>query len=154
MAIFLHPMMELRSGFLALDHDTRSSRPIEELFGEELFGASGAIVLRDNIVRVESLPIALPVGVGNRQEWTLDYGRRQYRCRSSSAASEQGSPGALSVRCTGLQHSLAFSFSRDRGVTEFQDFCGDLVCTYRLLDPKGLLSPDVQAHMNLPPIQS
>ena len=151
-AIFLHPIMGQRNGFRALEYDTRSDRPVEELFGEELFGVSGTIVLRDNVIRVESLPIALPDGVGNGQEWTIEYGGRRYLCRSSIVAPTDQS--TLTVTCSGRQHNLTFSFNRERGVVEYQDFCGDAVCSYRLLDPKGLLAPEVQDYMNLPRIQN
>jgi hypothetical protein len=145
---FLFPMMDRKNGLLALEAGPRSK--MEELFAEDLLGISGLVSNANGIIRIDTLPVSLPVGVRAGQEWQVRYSKREFLCRSR-VLSSKGS-GKLGVSCRSGQYSLNFIFDRDRGVEEYQDFCDVLICTFRLVDEEGLLSREMLVYMGLPAI--
>lgn len=151
-AFFLYPVMDRRNNLLALEYNPRSSAPMEQLFGEELLGISGPVVNENRFLRIEFLPISLPLGVAAGQQWQIRYARGDFACRSRAVTGEGSVPGQIAVSCTNVDYTLSFLFDRERGVTEFQDFCDMRVCTFELLDQLGLLSRATLEHMGLPPV--
>lgn len=81
----------------------------------------------------------------------MRYTKREFACTSAAGGAEV--PGQIAVSCTSGEYRLGFTFSRDRGVTEFQDFCDFDICTFRLEDREGLLSGAMTEFMGLRRIQ-
>ena len=147
---FLYPMMDERNTLLALE--AGPDVKVEELFAEDMLGISGSVSNEDRMIRIEFLPISLPIEVGEGQEWPMRYAKNEFHCRSRAAASTKSSSDKLAVSCSSGKYALNFVFDRDRGVEEYQDFCGNSVCTFRLVDEEGLLSREVLDHLRLPRI--
>jgi hypothetical protein len=151
-AFFLYPVLERRNELVAFDYNPRSTAPLEQLFGEELLGASGPVVVENNFLRIQFLPISLPLGLAGGEQWRIRYARRQFACLSRAVTGEGSVSGRFAISCTSPDYTLSFVFDRERGVTEYQDFCDASVCTFRLIDQQGLLSRASLEHMGLPPI--
>jgi hypothetical protein len=149
-AFFLYPMKSARNELLALEY--APGMKIEDLFAEDLIGTGGVVVEMERQIRVAFLPISLPIGVRAGQEWRMQYARRRFVCRSRAAPEASGVAEKIAVSCTSETYRLAFTFSRERGVTEFQDFCDFHICTFRLSDSEGLLSKTMTDFMGLPHI--
>jgi hypothetical protein len=150
-AFFLYPMMDERNELLALEYNPQLGS-IEELFAEDMLGISGPVSNENGMIRIEFLPISLPIGVRGGQEWSLRYGKRDFLCRSKDVGPPQYKPGTLAVFCASTEYTLNYVFDKDRGIEEYQDFCGNLICTFKLLDEEGLLSKEVLDYMRLPNI--
>jgi hypothetical protein len=145
---FLHPVMEPRNGVLALEGSPQGDP--SALFAEDALGISGLVSAHGGKIRIDFLPISLPVGVRSGQAWQLTFARRTFSCRSRDDGPENRA--VLRVSCRSPDYELNFLFERERGILEYDDFCGASVCTFRLLDARGLLSREVLQFMGLPEI--
>jgi hypothetical protein len=146
---FLHPMTSRKNEILAAEFEP--GMDVAKLFGgEDVIGTGGLVVGDERQARIEFLPISIPFGIAASQEWRIQYAEQQFVCRSRAAPATNSISGQIAVSCTGAGDTLNFLFDRSRGVTEFQDFCADSVCTYRLTDPQGLLSRAMTDFMGLP----
>jgi hypothetical protein len=122
---------------------------IEDLFGEELLGRTGKIINQSGYIKIDSLPVSIPIGVSAGQKWQMRYANRDFSCGSRAGVSMSVSE-QIHVSCTSDKYTLNFNFDRTRGVTEFQDFCDFAICNFRLIDPHGLLSSKMTKNMGLP----
>lgn len=81
-AFFTHPMADERNRLLALEYTP--GMKMENLFAEDMIGASGLVVQNGHQIRVEFLPISVPIGIAAGQEWRIRYAKREFDCKSGS----------------------------------------------------------------------
>lgn len=149
-AFFGYPMTGQENRLLALEYTP--GMEMDKLFAEDMIGASGLVVRAGQHIKVDFLPISIPVGVAPGQEWRIRYAKREFTCRSAASSASKAPSGQIGVSCTSGNYTLKFEFHRDLGVTEFQDFCRFSICTYKLADSHGLLSRTMTDFMRLPRI--
>lgn len=134
LAFFIHPMFETRRKGLALSY--MPSDDMQDLFGEELFGRDFSAVNKDGILTIDGLPISRPLDMKPGVKWKMAYVDEVFECGVGPVLGDE-----TSVRCVSSGSRPSLRFSKDRGLTSFQDPCGKGVCTYRLKTSVGLLSP-------------
>jgi hypothetical protein len=147
---YLYPTTRLRNQLVALEYEPGAR--VEGLVVEEILGSAGLAVVEDGKIRIDFMPISVPRGVAAGQEWRMQYASREFTCRSRADSGATTGHDHLAVSCSGADYTLNFRFNRERGVTEYQDFCGHSICTFSLTDPFGLLSRATLEHMGLPAI--
>jgi len=148
-AFFLYPIKIRKAEILSLEYTP--GMDIEGLFGEELIGVSGDIINDKGQIKIKFLPISLPIGLTQGQVWHMEYIKQEFICKSSGATSPANKE-ELRISCSNAQHSLRLIFNRKLGIKEFQDFCGNSICTYQLMDSVGLLSRATTEYAGLPAI--
>jgi hypothetical protein len=147
---WLFPTTGRRNQLVAVEHEPGSR--VEGLVVEEVLGSAGEVVTDGRSIKIDFMPISLPHDVAAGQEWDMRYANRDFTCMSSAVSGGGAGSDRLEVSCSEDRYQLHFSFERERGVTEYQDFCGHSICTFRLDDPIGLLSRATLEHMGLPKI--
>jgi hypothetical protein len=145
-AIFLHPIKARKTEILTLEY--APGMKVEDLFGQELFGRSGEVVHAAGIIKITSLPISIPVKPTLVRQWRMTHGKYKYLCRFVRETIS-GKDKITSTSCANDQHSITFVFNDRLGVIEFQDFCDDFVCSYKLIESQGILSRAMLRSMNL-----
>lgn len=151
-AFFLYPMMDERDELRVLEYSPGRALTLGEAFAPDGKGTSGRVSNEGGVLRIEFLGIALPLNVKAGQQWNLEYLRERFTCTSALPPGADTRTQRLDISCTSPSYQLNFVFSRDRGIEQFQDFCGRSVCTYKLQDGEGLLSDDILKYMQLPQI--
>ena len=147
---YFYPTTNTRNRLVALQYEPGTQ--VSGIDVEEILGSDGLVVNEGGQIRIEFLPISLPHRVAGGQEWRMEYIDREFACESRAAPGQGTVAGQIAVSCASAPYRLNFTFDRERGVTEFQDFCGDAICTFRLTDPLGLLSRATLEYMELPNI--
>jgi hypothetical protein len=148
-AFFLYPIKARKSQILALEY--APGMEVGDLFGEDLIGTSGEVVNENGQIVIPFLPISIPIGLVVGQSWRMTYTNHVFICKSQ-VSSDLTKSEKIKVSCTDDKDTLTFVYDRQLGVTEFQDFCDFSICTYKLMDSSGLLSPAMTLSMNLPKI--
>jgi len=146
LVFFLYPLVRRRNELLAVEHEPGT--PVSGNFSQDIAGGMSGLVLNgEREIRVDFLPISLPFDAAPNEQWHLRHASRDFTCTSRVGA--ETSNAEMLVTCASQNYTLTFSFDRERGITQFQDFCGRSICTYRLEDPQGLLSREMVAYMGL-----
>lgn len=146
---YFHPVRRQRNLVVSLEHEPEA--PIVGIVDNEIFGEAGPVSDSDGQIHLEFLPISLPRGVSAGQEWRMHYIDREFSCKSQAAPSAGST--RMAVSCVDAPYTFSFVYDREKGVTEFQDFCGSAVCTYELIDPVGLFSTAMLEHVGVPAIE-
>jgi hypothetical protein len=148
---FLFPMRSGKRELLSLEYDPKIN--VEDLFGEDLIGENNDVTLNVDRINISYLPISLPLAVSHNHRWPLKYIDIQFSCSSGDAKGRDSVEDDLAVSCSTGRYTLQFRYNETRGITEFQDFCGSSICTYKLESPIGLLSKTMAEFMDLPVIE-
>lgn len=149
-AIFIYPIKAHRNEILDLEYSPGTD--VRGLFGEELFGESGAVTAQEGLLVVSTMPVSLPLQIDRASQWNMRYAKRIFVCVTS--LQEAALPRRLfRIQCSSKDYDLSFLYSESLGVVQFQDFCDSSICTYRLLDEQGLLSAGMLKLMGLVPKQ-
>lgn len=149
-AFFLYPMTDRKDRWSALEYTP--GMKMESLFAEDMIGITGLVIRIDRQIRMEFLPISIPIGVTGGQEWRMQHAKREFACKSEALVRKGDTRDQIEVSCTSGMYTLNFKFSRELGVVEYQDFCNHSICTYELADSHGLLSRKMTHFMGLPRI--
>ena len=145
---YLYPTTRLKTQLVAVDYEPGGR--VEGIVEEEIFGSVGFVAAERAGFKIDFLPISLPRGVAAGQGWLMRYAGRDFTCRSIGLRGAPVDSNPIEVECSAQTYTLRFSFDRVRGVTQYQDFCDHSICTFRLIDSAGLLSPAMLRHIGMP----
>jgi hypothetical protein len=112
-----------------------------ELFSTDTGGGAGEVKMAHGIAQMDELGLSLPSNLTRPLEWTSSR-----RGVSGKCTQVQSSASRKSVTCDFADKRVSFQYKDHVGIEEYDGYCRDEVCRFRLKSSAGLLG---SAHLEL-----